>query len=104
MDIKELEAQLEFDKLNHQLDTLKEFEALAPKTRDFYLKLLGVVVLYGLVLWLYPEIGEQPISLLLLILIVGVAGNIQKESVRINKRIDLLYKLVNKDVKHSNKY
>ena len=95
---EEIEAQLALEKLNRSIELKKEFESLAPSARRDILKTLSVIATMLLVLWLYPSIMEQPISYLLLILVFAVSTEAYRESKRINKRIDALYKLLKNDV------
>jgi hypothetical protein len=95
---EDIEAQLALGKLNSKIALENEFEKLGPSLRSNIFRAISAMACMFFILWLHPEISEQPISILLLVLIVGVGGDIYRESARINKRMDTLYKLLKNDL------
>ncbi|MBQ4847712.1 hypothetical protein [Pseudoalteromonas sp. MMG005] len=97
MDKHGVEAQIKLDKLNKKLALEDEFNNLRPSLRGSVLRLLSTIISLFFVVWLFPEVIDQPVSYVLLLLIFGTSAEIFHESRRINKRMDTLYRLLKND-------
>ena len=91
---EEMNAQLVVHEMEQREALKVEFDSLRPSVWRSILAIGSAMVSVGVILWFYPEFSEQPISYLLLVLIIGVSGQIHAESNRINKRIDVLYRML----------
>lgn len=98
MDKNELTAELALQKSGRKQALEKEFEALRPSLRSMLVRGLGAVATMVLIIWFFPEIMQQPVSYLLLILIFGVSAENYRESKQAHKRMDILYKLLKDDI------
>jgi hypothetical protein len=98
VDKNELTAELALQKSGRKQALEKEFEALRPGLRSMLVRGLGTVAAMLFIVWYFPEILQQPVSYLLLILIFGVSAEIYRESKQVHKRMDVLYKLLKDDI------
>jgi hypothetical protein len=94
MNNNQLDGSDLFDALQQKQARLDAFEALRPQWLRFYSTLGLIVFAVGLSLWWYPEVGQNRLTLLAFIALVGVAGYLQREIRRIDSRIDALYQLL----------
>ncbi|MEI5639102.1 MULTISPECIES: hypothetical protein [unclassified Pseudoalteromonas] len=97
MSKEKLEAQTVFQDMQKKEALLKEFRNLRPNSKTNVMRFASTVFVVIVLVWMYPEIMEQPVVYVLLILIVSISSEIRSESKRINKRIDTLYKLMQSD-------
>ncbi|MDX1677816.1 hypothetical protein [Arsukibacterium sp.] len=98
MDKEEVTGELALDALNKKQALLEEFEKLRPSPGGSLWRGVSAVASVMLIIWLFPEVIEQPAAFLLLILVFGVSAEIYRESKKVHKRIDLLYKLFKDNV------
>ncbi len=73
---------------------IKEFARLRPSKWRWISYLLSSMALLGFIYWQYPQASEQPIIYVLLILALSTGGSMINECQRVDKRIDLLYKIL----------
>ncbi|WP_462158498.1 hypothetical protein [Pseudoalteromonas sp. GB56] len=73
---------------------IKEFARLRPSKWRWISYLLSCMALLGFIYWQYPQTIEQPIIYVLLILALSTGGSMINECQRVDKRIDLLYKIL----------
>ncbi len=98
MNKEELEAQSLFNQMQKKEALLSEFNNLRPNWKSSAIRFIGMMAAIGYLVWMYPEIMEQPVLYVLLLMIFGVSSEIHQESKRINKRIDALHRLFQGDV------
>ncbi|MDP5189286.1 hypothetical protein [Rheinheimera baltica] len=94
----EVEAHLLFNKMQRKEAILEEFERLRPNWKGSIIRFFSMVLGIAFLLWMYPEIMQQPVLYVFLILIFGMSAELHAESKKINKRIDVLHKLLKDDV------
>lgn len=94
----EVEAHSLFNQMQKKQALLEEFEKLRPNWKGSMIRFASMFISMTVLIWLYPEIIQQPVSYVLLILIFGVSSELHAESKRINKRIDALHRLLKNDV------
>lgn len=97
MSKEKLEAQTAFQDMQRKEALLKEFHNLKPSRKTNVMRLISAIFVAIFLIWMYPEIMEQPVLYVFLILIISISTEIRSESKRINKRIDALYKLIQSD-------
>ncbi|WP_419149519.1 hypothetical protein [Pseudoalteromonas 'SMAR'] len=97
MSKEKLEAQTVFQDMQKKEALLKEFHNLRPNSKTNVMRFVSAIFVVIVLVWMYPEIMEQPVLYVLLILIVSISSEIRSESKRINKRIDTLYELIQRD-------
>ena len=97
MNKEEIEAKLEFEKVSRNTALRAEFEKLRPSQQGMTIRVVLGMIVIAFVLWLYPSFNDDSPLMLLLILIVGLSGDIYRESIVINKRIDVLFQLLKND-------
>ena len=98
MNKEELEAQSLYNDMQKREALLNEFHNLKPNGKSSALRFLGMLGAIAYLIWAFPEIIEQPVLYVLLIIIFGISAEIQRENRRINKRIDALHRLFQSDV------
>uniref|UniRef100_UPI002FE2518A hypothetical protein n=1 Tax=Alteromonas sp. S015 TaxID=3117401 RepID=UPI002FE2518A len=98
MNKEELEAQSLFQEMQKKEALLNEFQNLKPNWKGSAIRFVSTLAAIAYLVWMFPEIMDQPILYVLLLLIFGVSAEIHNESKRINKRIDLLHRLFQSDV------
>lgn len=98
MNKEEIKAKMALDKLNSKIALEKEFGNLAPSLRSNILRLISSLASLLFIIWLFPEVIEQPVLYVLLLLVFIVSAEIYHESRRINKRMDTLYRLLKNDI------
>jgi hypothetical protein len=98
MNKEQVEAHSLFNSMQKRQALLDEFEKLRPNWKGSIIRFAGMLLSMAFLLWMYPEIAQQPVSYVFLILIFGMSSELHAESKRINRRIDALHKLLNDDV------
>ncbi|CAM5195244.1 hypothetical protein [Alishewanella longhuensis] len=98
MNKDEVEAHSLFNKMQKQQALLAEFEKLGPSWKNSVFRLVSMLVGMAFLIWMYPDIAQQPVLYVFLILVFGMSAELHAESKRINKRIDVLHKLLKNDV------
>ncbi|MDP5142442.1 hypothetical protein ORJ00_06790 [Rheinheimera baltica] len=94
----EVEAHLLFNKMQRKEAILEEFERLRPNWKGSVIRFASMVLGIAFLILMYPEIMQQPVLYVFLILIFGMSAELHAESKKINKRIDALHRLLNDDV------
>lgn len=98
MNKDEVEAHLVFNKIQKNKALSEEFERLRPNWKGSVIRFASMFLGMAFLIWMYPEIMQQPVLYVFLILIFGMSSELHAESKRINKRIDVLHKLLKDDV------
>ncbi len=98
MNKEEVEAHLHFNKMQKKQALLEEFDKLRPNWKSSLIRFASMMFGMAFLLWLYPEITQQPVLYVFLFLIFGMSTELHAESKRINKRIDMLHKLLKDDI------
>jgi hypothetical protein len=94
----EIEAQLIMAKLRQERNLIEEFESLRPNWKGSVIRAVSSLASIAFIMWLFPEISEQPVLYVLLLISVMTGQEIYHESKKTNKRIDALYRLLKHDV------
>ncbi|GEK10446.1 hypothetical protein [Pseudoalteromonas peptidolytica] len=74
--------------------TLREFNSLRPNNKQRFYRSAGMLTAVVFLVYCYPEIIEQPVLYILLILMMSLNAQAYVQNKRTNKRIDLLHKLL----------
>jgi hypothetical protein len=98
MNKDEVEAHLVFNKIQKKKALSEEFERLRPNWKGSVIRFASMFLGIAFFIWMYPEIMQQPVMYVLFILIFGINSVFHSESKRINKRIEVLHKLLKDDV------
>lgn len=98
MNKDQVEAHSLFNSMQKKQALLDEFEKLRPNWKSSIIRFAGMLLTMAFLLWIYPEIAQQPVLYVFLVLIFGVSSELHAESKRINKRIDALHKLLKDDI------
>jgi len=98
MNKDEVEAHLVFNKMQKKQALSEEFEKLRPNWKGSVIRFASMVLCMAFLIWMYPEIMQQPVLYVFLILIFGMSAELHAESKRINSRIDALHRLLKDDV------
>ena len=98
MDKDKVEAHSFFNSMQKKQALLDELEKLRPNWKGSIIRFASMVLAMAFILFMYPEVAQQPVSYVFLILIFGMSSELHAESKRINKRIDALHKLLKDDV------
>lgn len=98
MNKDQVEAHSLFNSMQKKQALLDEFEKLRPNWKSNIIRFAGMLLTIAFLLWIYPEIAQQPVLYVFLVLIFGVSSELHAESKRINKRIDALHKLLKDDI------
>ncbi|WP_423186532.1 hypothetical protein ACO1PK_15655 [Alishewanella sp. d11] len=93
-----VEAHSLFNSMQKKQALSDEFEKLRPNWKGSIIRFAGMVLGIAFLIWMYPEIMQQPVLYVFLILIIGMSTELHAESKKINKRIDALHKLLKDDV------
>ena len=93
-----VEAHSLFNSMQKKQALLDEFEKLRPNWKGSIIRFFSMVFGIVFLLWMYPEIMQQPVLYVFLILIFGMSAELHAESKKINKRIDALHRLLKDDV------
>lgn len=93
----EFEAQSLFNQLQKRQTLLAEFEKLRPNWKSTAYRFTGMFSAIAYLMWMFPEIMQQPASYVFLILILGLNAELHAQSTRINHRIDALHRLFKDD-------
>ena len=94
MNKEDVDAQSVYNSMQKKEALLNEFHTLRPGLKGSAVRFAGTVGAIGYLIWMFPEILDQPLLYILLILIFGVSTELHHESKRINKRIDVLHRLL----------
>jgi hypothetical protein len=94
----EIEAQLIMAKLRQERNLIEEFESLRPNWKGSVIRAVSSLASIAFIMWLFPEISEQPVLYILLLISVMTGQEIYHENKKINRRIDALYRLLKLDV------
>ncbi len=97
MNKDEIESKILLNKLQRQQDLIQEFENLRPNWKGIVFRTLASFATILLVVYLFPEVVDQPVLYVLLILVLSSGAEIHAESRKINQRIDALYRLLKDD-------
>ncbi|MEO2266081.1 hypothetical protein [Pseudoalteromonas pernae] len=87
-------ANVVYQEMKREDALIKEFARLRPSKWRWLSYLLSSMALLGFIYWQYPQASEQPIIYILLILALSTGGSMIIECQRVDKRIDLLYKIL----------
>lgn len=98
MNKDEVEAHSLFNNMQKQQALLAEFEKLGPNWKKSVFRLVSMLLGMAFLIYLHPDIAQQPVLYVFLILVFGISAELHAESKRINKRIDVLHKLLKDDV------
>ncbi len=98
MDKDEVEAHSLFNSVQRKQAHLDEFEKLRPNWWGSIIRFASMLLAMAFIFFMYPEVAQQPVPYVFLILIFGMSSELHAESKRINKRIDALHKLLKDDV------
>ena len=98
MNKDQVEAHSLFNSMQKKQALLDEFEKLRPNWKGSIIRFVSMVLGIAFLLWMYPEIMQQPVLYVFLILIFCMSAELHAESKKINKRIDALYRLLKDDV------
>lgn len=98
MNKDEFPAHVVFEKMQKRQALQDEFERLRPNWRGSFIRSASTLIFVAILLWLYPEIIQQPVLYVFLILVVAVSSEIHAESKRIHHRLDTLHRLLKDDV------
>jgi hypothetical protein len=98
MNKDQVEAHSLFNSMQRKQALLDEFEKLRPNWKDSIIRFFSMVLGIAFLLWMYPEIMQQPVLYVFLIIIFGMSAELHAESKKINKRIDALHRLLKDDV------
>lgn len=98
MNKDQVEAHSLFNSMQKKQALLDEFEKLRPNWKGSIIRFFSMVLGIAFLLWMYPEIMQQPVLYVFLILIFGMSAELHAESKKINKRIDALHRLLKDDV------
>jgi hypothetical protein len=98
MNKEQVEAHSLFNSMQKKQAILDEFEKLRPNWKGSIIRFFSMVFGIAFLLWMYPEIMQQPVLYVFLILIFGMSAELHAESKKINKRIDALHRLLKDDV------
>lgn len=98
MDKDEVEAHLLFNSMQRKQALLDEFEKLRPNWWGSIIRFASMLLAMAFIFFMYPEVAQQPVPYVFLILIFGMSSELHAENKRINKRIDALHKLLKDDV------
>jgi hypothetical protein len=98
MNKDEVDAHLVFNKIQKKKALSEEFESLRPNWKGSVSRFVSILLGMAFLIWMYPEIIQQPVLYVFLMLIFGLSSELHTESKRINKRIDVLHKLLKDDV------
>ncbi len=94
MNKDELDAQVLYADLRRKEALLMEFEHLRPNWKGSIIRFVSSLAAMLFLIWYYPDILDQPILYVLLILIFSVGAEVHSESKKLNKRMDVLYRLL----------
>ncbi|WP_100658450.1 hypothetical protein [Alteromonas flava] len=94
MNKDEIEAKALYDDIQKKEALLNQFEKLKPSIKETLLRNLGFIAVFAFLLWMFPELFEQPVLYALLLMIVAVSAETHIESKRIHDRIDILQRLM----------
>jgi hypothetical protein len=97
MNKDQVEAHSLFYSMQKKQALLEQFETLRPNWKGSIIRFSGMLLSMAFLLWMYPEITQQPVLYVFLILIFGMSAELHSESKRINKRIDALHRLLKDD-------
>jgi hypothetical protein len=97
MNKDEVEANEIYNNMQKRQKILLELEKLRPNSKNFYIGFICMFSLAAFYIWLYPEIPQDPVSFLVLILTFGIGGVLNGEIRRIDSRVDALYRLLKDD-------
>ena len=92
MNKDELDAQVLYADLRRKEALLMEFEQLRPSWKGSIIRFVSSLAAMLFLIWYYPDILDQPILYMLLILIFSVGAHVHSESKQLNKRMDVLYR------------
>ncbi|WP_394224032.1 hypothetical protein [Alteromonas gracilis] len=95
---EELEAQSLYENIQKREALLTEFHNLKPNGKSSALRVVGMVSAIAYLICAFPEVIEQPVLYVFLIIIFGVGAEAQRENRRLNKRIDVLHQLFQSNV------
>lgn len=95
---EELEAKSLYENIQKQEALLTEFHNLKPNGKSSALRFVGMISVMAYLIWAFPEVIEQPILYVFLVIIFGVGAEAQRETRLLNKRIDVLHKLFQSNV------
>ncbi len=98
MDLNEVEAKLTLSKMKSEQALVEEFEKLSPNWKQSVQVYVGYVFSFAFLIFLFPEITENPVLYLLLFLVLGNNVHIYQSNQQVHKRIDLLRKMYKKGV------
>jgi hypothetical protein len=93
MNKEETEAQILFSKLKLESSLEQEFNKLRPTWLRKSLGSLFLIVYIISLIWIYPEVLDEPYNYMLLFLIFFVNQSMYDESSRTHKRLDVLYRI-----------
>ncbi len=99
MDQAELKDQIAFNKMLKEEALREEFENLRPKWREHLSEIVFLGCTVFAIYYLFPHTIEQPAIMILFFLLVGSETNKFRERKLINKRIDILYKLLKEEIR-----
>jgi hypothetical protein len=91
---EELEAQITLKEMSEKELLKAEFDTLRPSVWRFIFTMGSSFFFISLMFWIDPDFGGEPTSLYLIFLILLINANTYYESDKINKRIDMLYKML----------
>lgn len=98
MNKDECAALVVFNKMQKRQALQDEFERLRPNWRGSLIRFASTLICMAMLVWLYPEIMQQPVLYVFLILIFALSSEIHAESKRIHDRLDTLHRLLKEDV------
>lgn len=98
MEQNEAKSQSVYSEMQRSHALVKEFESLRPKWWQPLGKLVSFMVLIFFSWYLFPEVAEQPVIYLLMIVVFIVSMESFNENKRLNRRIDLLHRMIKENV------
>ena len=94
----EMDADEVFNSMQKRQRIQDEFEKLRPNPKGFYVGFACMFLAAGFCMWLYPDITQSRIPLIVLIFTFGIGGVLNREIQRIDSRIDALQRLLKDDL------
>ncbi|ASD67121.1 hypothetical protein [Pseudoalteromonas piscicida] len=86
-----------FEDMSRKEAILKEFNSLRPNNKRRFYQIIAMLTAAVFLIYRYSEIIEQPVLYIFLILMMSLSAESYVQNKRINKRIDLLHKLLKDD-------
>ncbi|MCG7539863.1 MULTISPECIES: hypothetical protein [Pseudoalteromonas] len=86
-----------FEDMSRKEAILKEFNSLRPNNKRRFYQIIAMLTAVVFLIYRYPEIIEQPVLYIFLILMMSLSAEAYVQNKRINKRIDLLHKLLKEE-------